>query len=225
MFFPLLKIVKLSCIFELYILLFLNFILHWSINHVMLVSGIQQSDSIILIHVSILSKILFLYSLFQSIQQSSLCYTLGPCWLSILNLWAVFLFQNLKNGVFCDITFLHTPYTLPYLLPHLHLLSAFHLPILVFESRNCIFTFYCSKVLSRLEFLGWRKDNKMNDLIMLRKSRAVLGQSSLGKVIKHLPQPSAKHFMIEVSQDYKKICFPCGRDRFRARKKEKKGCF
>ena len=78
-------------------------------------------------------------------------------------------------------------------------------------------------MLSRLEFLGWRKDNKMNDLIMLRKSRAVLGQSSLGKVIKHLSQPSAKHFMIEVSQDYKKICFPCGRDRFRARKKEKKG--
>lgn len=116
-------------------------------------------------------------------------------------------------------------HTLPYLLPHLYLLSAFHLPILVFESRNCIFTFYCSKVLSRLEFLGWRKDNKMNDLIMLRKSRAVLGQSSLGKVIKHLSQPSAKHLMIEVSQDYKKICFPCGRDRFGARKKEKKGCF
>ena len=113
MFFPLdLKIVKLSCIFELLhtFILFLNFILYWSINHVILVSGIQQSDSIILIHVAILSKILFLCRLLQSIEQSSLCYILGPCWLSVLNLWAAFLFQNLKNGVFCDmITFLHTP--------------------------------------------------------------------------------------------------------------------
>ena len=89
MFFPLdLKIVKLSCIFELLhtFILFLNFILYWSINHVMLVSGIQQSDSIILIHVAILSKILFLCRLLQSIEQSSLCYILGPCWLSVLNL-------------------------------------------------------------------------------------------------------------------------------------------
>ena len=68
---------------------FFNFLFYSGIeliNNVVLVSGIQQSDSIILIHVAILSKILFLCRLLQSIEQSSLCYILGPCWLSVLNL-------------------------------------------------------------------------------------------------------------------------------------------
>ena len=52
----------------------------------MLVSGVQQSDSVIHIHVSILFQILFSFRLLQSIQQRSLCYTVGPCWLSILNI-------------------------------------------------------------------------------------------------------------------------------------------
>ena len=51
----------------------------------MLVSGVQQSDSVIYIHISILYQILFPFRLSQSIEQSSLCYTVGPCWLSILN--------------------------------------------------------------------------------------------------------------------------------------------
>ena len=56
----------------------------------MLVSGVQQSDSVIHILVeSILSQILLSFRLLQNIEQSFLCYTVGPCWLSILffNIW------------------------------------------------------------------------------------------------------------------------------------------
>ena len=55
-------------------------------NNVVLVSGVQQSDSVIHIHVSILFQILFPFRLLQSIEQSSLCYTVDPCRLSILNI-------------------------------------------------------------------------------------------------------------------------------------------
>ena len=66
---------------------FLMFILYWSIID-KLVSNIQLSDSVIhiLIPVSILFQILFPFRLLQTIEQSSLCYTLGPCWLSIFNI-------------------------------------------------------------------------------------------------------------------------------------------
>ena len=56
------------------------------INNVVLVSGVQQSDSVIHIHVSLLFQILFTCRLLQNIEQSSLCYTVDPCWLSILNI-------------------------------------------------------------------------------------------------------------------------------------------
>ena len=46
----------------------------------MLVSGVQQSDSVMYI----LFKILFHDGLLQDIEYSSLCFTVGPCWLSIL---------------------------------------------------------------------------------------------------------------------------------------------
>ena len=52
----------------------------------MLVSGVQRRDSVIHIHVCILFKILFLFSLLQNTEQSSLCYMVGSCWLSILNI-------------------------------------------------------------------------------------------------------------------------------------------
>ena len=67
----------------------LNFfiILYWSIvNDIVLVSYIQQSDSVLHIHVSILFQTLFLFSLLQNIEQNSLCYAVGPCWLSTLNI-------------------------------------------------------------------------------------------------------------------------------------------
>ena len=46
-----------------------KFILYWSIliNNVVLVSGVQQSDSVIPLHVSILFQILFPFRLLQSI--------------------------------------------------------------------------------------------------------------------------------------------------------------
>ena len=53
------------------------------INNVVLV--IQQSDSVTHIHVSILFQILFPFRLLH-IEQNSLCYTVGPYWLSILNI-------------------------------------------------------------------------------------------------------------------------------------------
>ena len=52
----------------------------------MLVSGVQQSDSVIHTQVSILFQVLFPFRLLQITEQSSLCYTIGPCWLSILNI-------------------------------------------------------------------------------------------------------------------------------------------
>ena len=56
------------------------------VNNVVSVSGVQQSDSVIHIHVSILFQILLPSRLLHNIEQSSLCYTVGPCWLSILNI-------------------------------------------------------------------------------------------------------------------------------------------
>ena len=51
----------------------------------MIVSGAQQSNSVIYIHVSILPQTPLPWRPPHSIEQSSLCSTVGPCWLSILN--------------------------------------------------------------------------------------------------------------------------------------------
>ena len=48
-------------------------------NNVVLDSGIQQNDSVIHRHVFTLLKILFPFQLLQSIEQSSLYFTAGPC--------------------------------------------------------------------------------------------------------------------------------------------------
>ena len=63
-------------------------------NDVVLASGIGQSDSVILVHVSILFQILFSFRLLQSIEQSSLCYIVGPCWVSSLYNRIHMLMQN-----------------------------------------------------------------------------------------------------------------------------------
>ena len=55
------------------------------INNVLSVSGVQESVSVIHIHVSILFQILFPFRLLQNIEQSSPCYTVGSCCLSILD--------------------------------------------------------------------------------------------------------------------------------------------
>ena len=44
------------------------------IKNVVLVSGVQQSDSVIHIHVPILLQIFFPFRLLHNIEQSSLCY-------------------------------------------------------------------------------------------------------------------------------------------------------
>ena len=68
--------------------LFLKFLFYIEIeliNNVVLVSGVQQSDSIIHVHVSALFSFRLL-SIEQSIEQCSLCCTAGPCWVSTLNI-------------------------------------------------------------------------------------------------------------------------------------------
>ena len=55
------------------------FTLYWSIvNNVVLVSGVQQSDSVIHTHVCILFEGFFPFMLLYNIEQSSPCYTIGP---------------------------------------------------------------------------------------------------------------------------------------------------
>ena len=49
------------------------------INGVAFVSGVPQSNSVIHINVSILFQILFPFRFIQNIEQSSLCYIVGPC--------------------------------------------------------------------------------------------------------------------------------------------------
>ena len=69
-------------------LFFLNFLFYIGvqlINNVVLVSGVQRSDSVTHVHVSLLFQILFLFRLLHNTEQSSLCYIASPCWLSILN--------------------------------------------------------------------------------------------------------------------------------------------
>ena len=50
-------------------------------NNAVLVSGVQQSSSVI--HIHRIQETLFPFRLTQNIEQSSLCYAVGPCCLSI----------------------------------------------------------------------------------------------------------------------------------------------
>ena len=50
----------------------------------MVVSGVQQSDSVTHIHIFILVQIPYPYRLLQNTDYSSLCYTVDPSWLSLL---------------------------------------------------------------------------------------------------------------------------------------------
>ena len=52
----------------------------WLVNNVVIVSSGQQSDSAICIHVFIFPQTPLPSKLPHSIEQSSLCYTVGPCW-------------------------------------------------------------------------------------------------------------------------------------------------
>ena len=53
------------------------------INNIVMISDVQESNSVTL--VSVLFQIIFPFRLLYNIKQSSLCYTIGPFWLFILN--------------------------------------------------------------------------------------------------------------------------------------------
>ena len=63
----------------------------------MIVSGGQQKDSAIYIHVSILPQTPLLSRMQHNIEQSSLCCAIRPCWLYILFIKKIF-FKPLKNS-------------------------------------------------------------------------------------------------------------------------------
>ena len=68
--------------------LFFNSLFYMGIlllNNVVIVSGEQWRDSAIHIHISILPQVPLPSSLPRNIEQSSLCATVGPCWLSVLD--------------------------------------------------------------------------------------------------------------------------------------------
>ena len=58
----------------------------YPINNVVIVSGKQRRDSAIHVHVSVLLQTPLPSKLPHSIEQSSMCCTIGPCWLTILNI-------------------------------------------------------------------------------------------------------------------------------------------
>ena len=69
------------------------------INNVVLTSDVQESDSVMHTHVSMLFQILFPFRLLQNIEQSPLCYMVGPCWLSVLNVTLYTLLFSLLHKV------------------------------------------------------------------------------------------------------------------------------
>ena len=66
------------------------FILSWgiAISDVVVVSGEQQRDSAMHVHAFMLLQTPLPFRLAHNTEQSSLCYIVGSCWLSILNVAA-----------------------------------------------------------------------------------------------------------------------------------------
>ena len=68
-----------------FIYLFLTFYIRILLVNNVIVAGAQQSDAAIHIPVSVLPQIPFPSRLPHNTEQSPLCYTVGPCWVPILN--------------------------------------------------------------------------------------------------------------------------------------------
>ena len=88
----------------------LNFLFRIGIqptHNIVIVSGGQQRDSAIRVHVSILPQTSLPSRLPQNIEQNSLCYTVRPCWLSILHIaectWSKIIFKEKKGN--CGVGF------------------------------------------------------------------------------------------------------------------------
>ena len=73
-------------ILYIFFLFFLFYMEIQPINSVVIVSGEQQRDSAMHLHICILPRTPLPSRLPRNVEQSSLCYTVGPCWLSILNI-------------------------------------------------------------------------------------------------------------------------------------------
>ena len=86
----------------IYLILIKLFILYWTManKNIVIVSGEQRRDSAIHIHVSIPHQTPLPSRVPHNIEQSSLCYTVDPCWWPILNtaVWGYFLFWECFAG-------------------------------------------------------------------------------------------------------------------------------
>ena len=74
-------------------------------NNVVLVSGVQQmaNDLVIHVYVSIPFQILCPSGLLGNIKQSSLYYTVGPCWVSVLNMAVSTCQSQTPKLIFCTL--------------------------------------------------------------------------------------------------------------------------
>ena len=103
-----------GCLFFFFLLNFLFCIGVEPINNFVTVSGEQLRDSAIHMHVSILPQTLLPSRLPHNIEQSSLCYLVGLCWLSILNplicltnnhIFILFIFLGLPTHSYVSLSF------------------------------------------------------------------------------------------------------------------------
>ena len=59
------------------------------VDNVVLVVGVQQRDSLVHIYVSLLLKIFSRLGYYRVLNRVLPCYTVGPCWLSVVYIVAV----------------------------------------------------------------------------------------------------------------------------------------
>ena len=85
------------------------------INNFVIVSGGQQRDSAVHIHVSILAQTPLPSRLPHNVEQSSLYCTVGPCWVSVLNTAVCTFHFSFKRFLTHLVVVFHFPSSLPLL--------------------------------------------------------------------------------------------------------------
>ena len=78
--------IKITIVSDIFFFNFLFYIGAQVINNSLLFSGVQQSHAVRQVHVSIHFQTLSPFRLLLITEQSSLSYTISPCWLSIFNI-------------------------------------------------------------------------------------------------------------------------------------------